>query len=284
MGRFSQVLLTADFDRTLTAPDSSIPERNLLAIREFIAQGGAFTVNTGRSVPMFRRFMEIIPANAPFLLYNGSAAYDMQREELTDCHPIALDLWETMDGIARHYPELNLELQGVDAHYSYGSNPKWDHFYDCVGCAHAVADRSRDLGPFLKLSLFGEIREYTVANLFEGLPEEIRRIDAVEQALRQHIGDKVEIFRAAPRIIDIHAKGVSKIRSARNLQKKLNRQILVCVGDAHNDIPMLEGADYAFCPADGVVADRFENVCPCGDGAVADVILKKIPEIVSKLP
>ena len=33
MGKFSDILLTADYDRTLTAPDSSIPERNLEAIR-----------------------------------------------------------------------------------------------------------------------------------------------------------------------------------------------------------------------------------------------------------
>ena len=29
---FSDVLLTVDFDRTLTAPDSTIPQRNLEAI------------------------------------------------------------------------------------------------------------------------------------------------------------------------------------------------------------------------------------------------------------
>ena len=36
MGIFSDVLLTADYDRTLTAPDSTIPERNIEAIRYFI--------------------------------------------------------------------------------------------------------------------------------------------------------------------------------------------------------------------------------------------------------
>ena len=46
MGLFSDVLLTVDFDRTLTAPDSTIPERNIEAIRWFIDNGGAFTVNT----------------------------------------------------------------------------------------------------------------------------------------------------------------------------------------------------------------------------------------------
>ena len=32
MGIYSDVLLTVDFDRTLTAPDSSIPERNIEAM------------------------------------------------------------------------------------------------------------------------------------------------------------------------------------------------------------------------------------------------------------
>ena len=49
MGIYSDVLLTVDFDRTLTAPDSSIPERNIEAINYFIDNGGVFTVNTGRS-------------------------------------------------------------------------------------------------------------------------------------------------------------------------------------------------------------------------------------------
>ena len=105
-------------------------------------------------------------------------------------------------------------------------------------------------------------------------------MDYAEQKIRQLYPDKVEVFRAAPRIIDVHAKGVSKLRAARDLQAELGRKILVCVGDAENDLTMLEGADYAFCPSDGVVAHRFANVCPCGEGAVADVIYKKIPEIL----
>ena len=80
--------------------------------------------------------------------------------------------------------------------------------------------------------------------------------------------------------MDIHAKGVSKLRSARDLQKELGKEILVCVGDAENDTAMLDGADYAYCPADGTVAHQYENVCPCGEGAVADVIYNKIPNIL----
>jgi hypothetical protein len=78
MGIFSDILLTVDFDRTMTATDSTVPERNLEAVRYFTENGGAFTLNTGRSIPMANRFLETIPVNVPFLLYNGSAAYDKE--------------------------------------------------------------------------------------------------------------------------------------------------------------------------------------------------------------
>ena len=96
MALYSDVLLTVDYDRTLTAPDSSIPQRNLDAIRYFIENGGAFTVNTGRSVPMTQAFRDIVPVSAPLLLYNGSAAYDMANGTLTSCHEIQLDQYQTI--------------------------------------------------------------------------------------------------------------------------------------------------------------------------------------------
>ena len=106
-------------------------------------------------------------------------------------------------------------------------------------------------------------------------------MDEAQALIQKNYEDSVIVFRSGARIIDVHAKGVSKNRSARELQARLGRSILVCVGDAHNDIPMLEGADYAFVPSDAALADRFPNVCKCADGAVADVIYKEIPKIAN---
>lgn len=284
MALFSDVLLTVDYDRTLTAPDSTIPERNLDAIRYFMENGGVFTVNTGRSVPMSKAFRDKVPVNAPLLLYNGSAAYDLQTEELTFSHPIALDLWDTINTCQNMLPELTVELQGVDAHYLFRENPRWAAFCERQQCAHRFAKPGDDLGDFLKFSIYGAFKDDTVNSLFHGTPEELGRMDEAETLLREVFGESCEVFRAAARIIDVHAKGVSKNCSARELQQRLGRKILVCVGDADNDLPMLLGADFAYCPADGVVADRFENVCPCAQGAVADVIYEKIPEILKKEP
>ena len=281
MGIFSDVLLTVDYDRTLTAPDSTIPERNLEAIQYFMENGGAFTVNTGRSVPMATAFVGKVPTNAPLLLYNGSAAYDQKTKELSLLHPIEMDMWETVGKLMELFPDLTVEVQGLDAHYNFIHDPKWDAFNAYNHCPYATVPVGTDLGPFLKFTLYGELRDVTVADLFTGSEAEIARIDEVERTLMERFGDKIDISRSAPRLIDMQAKGVSKARSARELQQRLGKKILVCVGDAENDIPMLDGADFSFVPADAILKERYENVCSCGEGAVADVIYKKIPEILN---
>ena len=279
---FSDVLLTVDYDRTLTAPDSTVPERNLEAIRYFMENGGTFTVNTGRSIPMTRAFRDVVPVNAPLLLYNGSAAYDLQEKKMLFCHEIPEDPWAIAEICRKEFPNLTFEVQGLDAHYRFKENPMWDAMSDYNHCARAFAEKGHVFAPFLKFSLYGEIHSKKISGMFEGTEEEMQEMTEAENRLGQLFGDRMEIFRAAARIIDVHAKGVSKMRSARELKEKLGKKILVCVGDGENDVSMLEGADYAFCPQDAVVADRFVNVCKCADGAVADVIYEEIPKILQK--
>ena len=280
MAIYSDVLLTVDFDRTLTAPDSSIPARNIEAIEYFMANGGIFTVNTGRSVPMYLSKIDLVPVNAPLLLYNGSAAYDKEKKEFTFTTLIDLPMVETLRKCQELFPDCAVELQGLSHHYLFTPNEGWAKYNDHNGCPYAFLDLADAPEPFLKFTLYGQFRDVTVASLYDGTAEEFARFDAIEQELAAAFGDKCVAFRAANRIIDVHAKGVSKARSARRLQAELGRKWLVCVGDGENDVTMMRDADYAFCPGDAIIRDRFENVCSCAEGAVADVIYKKIPEIL----
>lgn len=280
MGIYSDILLTADYDHTVTGPDGVIPQRNLDAIRFFIDNGGTFTLNTGRSVPMIQSFKDILPVNAPLLLYNGSAAYDLQKKKMLFCHTIRLDMQQTLEECIAAFPDLTVELQAEDAHYCFSENPAFGTFSVNNHCAWGVAKTDDDLGPFMKFTLYGTFHEPTLHGLYTGSEEELRRMDEVEQLLRDKYGEYCEVFRAAKRIIDVHAKGVSKGLSARMLKGRLNKNILVCIGDGENDITMLNEADYAFTPSDGVISGRFPTVCACGDGAVADLIYNELPRIV----
>ena len=280
---FSDVLLTVDFDRTLTAPDSTIPQRNLEAIEYFMANGGAFTVNTGRSIPMYSSQKDRVKVNVPLLLYNGSAAVTAD-DQLVNAVAIPTDPRAMIEDIQSRFPDLAVELQGKRHHYLFRKDEMWENYCDNNGCPWAYASLEDIPMPFLKLALYEKFTANTVAAMYQATPAQLAYFDEVEAYVNTRYAGLVEVFRAAPRIIDIHAKGVSKARSARELQQKLGRKHLVCVGDAENDLLMLQDADFSYVPADAILRNQFENVCKCGEGAVADVIYKKIPEILEKNP
>ena len=275
---FSDVLMTVDFDRTMTGPDSKIPQRNLDAVAFFTENGGTFTINTGRSMASFKKHLGKVPVNAPILMYNGSARWE--EGKLPQMKLLDMDLWETVETLRKEFPGMNLEIQGMDAHYLIDPEPAYVAFYNALKWGYRIVEPGEDLGPFMKFALAGSPKSKSVATLFDISETEDAQFDAAQARILELWEDKVEVYRAAPRIIDVHAKGVSKIAAARQLQKELGKKILVCAGDAENDIPMLEGADFAYCPSDGVVANRFQTVCNCADGAIADIIYKKIPEIL----
>ena len=272
MANFSDFLITTDYDRTLTAPDSTIPQRNMDAIHYFIENGGAFTVNTGRTIPSSAQLMKKVPVNAPFLLYNGSAAYDYHTKELLFAHEIKLDWMEVRQKILTRFPSLWFEFQGAKAHHLFRKHEMWEAFCEQNHFAWSYAELGADLGPFLKFCVYCKIAEPTIAHFFHGTPEEVALMDEVERWLNEEFGEYCVVTRGADLYIDVQPKGVSKGESARKLKEMLGKKVLICVGDAENDISMLDAADYAFCPGDGILKDRYPNVCACSEGSIADVI------------
>ena len=282
MLQFSDVLLTVDYDRTLTGPDSKVPQRNAEAIEWFIAQGGAFTVNTGRSWNLGKRLLDQVNINAPLLLFNGAAAYE--NRQILYYHDIDVPMWDMVMAVADAFPEMNVEIQGLQDHYLIRPRQDFIQLYESMKWHWSEAVPGQDLGPFVKFAIYGQVHHPALSDMFQSTEEEDARFRQLDRFIRERWGDKVDPCYAAPRILDIQPKGINKGVAARRLQDYLGKKVLVCVGDAENDLPMLDAADYAFCPADGVVADRYENVCKCADGAVADVIYKKIPEILQNQP
>ena len=274
MGKFSQMLMAVDFDRTLTDRASRIPKRNLDAILEFEREGGAFTVATGRSVPMFLSKHADIPTNAPLVLYNGGAFYDYGTGTLTD--PVWMPRGrELLLDLAERYPMLLAEVQGIDYHYLLGDCPMREAFYR-ANQAPIRAAKMKDLPEkFIKVAFFGTFADDTVRQFFEATPEEAALFDEVIGYLERNYGEDLVIDRSAVRIIDVQARRVSKGKAVRRLAEKLGRAILVCAGDAPNDLSMLEEADLAFVPGDcheSLLERGYHVVCSCDEGAVAGAI------------
>lgn len=92
------VLFVTDMDGTLLTRDKRITQENLMTIDRFRRQGGNFSVASGRSIPSFRHYAELLQLNRPAILYNGVAIYDYSAEQL---------LWHTsLDSRAYRYMQL----------------------------------------------------------------------------------------------------------------------------------------------------------------------------------
>ena len=86
MGKFDHVLIVSDLDYTFLGEKGALVPRNLEALERFRAEGGKFTVATGRRLFDVKRAIPNLEQiiNAPAILANGSILHDVIRNEEID--------------------------------------------------------------------------------------------------------------------------------------------------------------------------------------------------------
>ena len=119
MGTFDNKLLLSDYDNTLHYTEAALREggalppispRNLEAIRYWMDQGGRFAVATGRALAAFRRQAEGIPMNAPSIVDNGAAIYDLTRGEYLVRRFLPESVLDHLAAVMAAFPGVSLEL------------------------------------------------------------------------------------------------------------------------------------------------------------------------------
>ena len=279
MGRYDGILIVSDFDRTMTDETGAVPERNREAIARFMAEGGRFTVATGRSVPMFRQKRKLFESNAPVIAFNGGACYDFETERTVFGYPLP-----RLDAIVaealKRYPLKNCEVQGCDFHCEFLIDSEREKMFCELGVRMADQPYSAVTEPMYMLFFGGEfIRPDDATRDFQsGSPE----IDAMFEAINRIVeaGGTLSATRSTRLNDEIMVRGVSKGSAARRLANLYGCRTLVCVGDAMNDLAMLREADLAFTPADGdesirpLVGTKLTVAAQCTAGTIADVIAK----------
>lgn len=276
MGKFSDILFTSDYDFTLTDRNDVPNPRNIEAIRYFIAEGGLFTVATGRSIPLFAKKAGQIPVNAPCILYNGGACYDYGTKTLYEHHPVGDFIEEVMREVRRLDASLCMEIQSIERHCVFGKNTRRDNFLRREDFASVPVTETAEVPkPWMKLVICAEIGQGLENASYS--PEEI----AYMERLRKHLADfcvgRCYVTRSMPYVLEVGVAGCDKGGTARRLADRLGRKLLACAGDAPNDISMLNEADFAFVPADCDPSLRdapYTKAAPCDDGAVADAIAR----------
>lgn len=273
MGKFDGVLLVSDFDNTLLYTDEALrdgvptppmPERNLAAIRRFMAEGGLFAVATGRSLAAFHREGRKISTNAPTIVDNGGSLYDFRTETYLETMTLPAGSLQRVALVLEKFPELSAEICHPGDLVQVLRPCEWnDKHAKLSGAPYQVVE---------------ELTEETVPQplskvLFIGERPLLNRVQAFIQS--QDWATDYELIVSSDLLLELTARGANKADMVRHLKDITGSVTLICAGDHANDLGMLRAADRAFCPAnsiDEVLHSGAAVVCHCLEGAVGEII------------
>lgn len=262
MGKFNGVLVASDFDGTLTDINGQIPDRNTEAIKYFIANGGSFTVSTGRTKAGFHNYRDDI-INAPVLLGNGAMAYDYTEEKTVFVNGIKKENCTVLKKILSNKEPLCMECYGADGKsYVFNINDESrSHFKGLKINDYIEITRFDDsFFPFVKVMISAGKRTFEIQDY-------LRSIDMNTMKFIPCTGSYIEI------LSEKAGKGSALLQLAEYLG--ISPTEAYAVGDGSNDVDMLETAALSFAPCNGSQPARDAADIITGsnnNGCIADVI------------
>lgn len=252
MGKFSNVLIASDYDNTLVyteealrkgleAPDLS--EANREALTYFMAEGGTFTIATGRALPSFDMVWRRVPMNGPTVLFNGAAIYDFAKGEYVYQAFLPEAVRPCIQQVLDAFPEAAVELYHDDnnIHAVQPNEITAQHEH----LTHA---------PTISLTRVEQAPSPISKALFE--IESSRQAELIQYIKGRSWSADYELIPSSDHLVELTAKGANKggmvARVARMLG--IRREHLYCAGDHANDIPMLQLARIPFAPSNAIDA------------------------------
>ena len=272
MGKFDGKLLLSDYDNTLHYTEAALEEgtalppihpRNLEAVRYWMAQGGRFTVATGRALAAFRRQAEAVPMNAPAIVGNGAAIYDFAQGQYVLRRYLPEGALERLEAAAAAFPGISLEFYRENGPIQVLRPLAWNH-------QHAQLTGL----PFQEVAGLGQVETPLSKILFVGWREELEQLLAHLTA--QNWAEDYALIFSSDHMLEMTNRDATKGAMALELRELCGCKELICVGDHGNDLSMLRLADWAFAPANAIAEVRalpgIGIVCHCLDGALAEVV------------
>ncbi len=260
MGKFSGVLLASDLDGTLTNDKGIITDDVLQALSYFKAEGGRFTVCTGRTYMGFHKY-DPTYINAPVLLCNGAMAYDYEQKKVIFSNAISEEGCTAIEAVMEQFPDVAIEMYPFDKTFAIHINPDSERHFTSQDIPFTVIEHpSESVFPWVKAMLCAkektlDVQNFLKKNNFPG----IRYLPTT--------GSYIELLK------DGTDKGTGLLQLADKLG--IDKKDVYAVGDDYNDKEMLLAAHLAFVPDNGnpntkMLADHIVRANT--NGCVANVI------------
>lgn len=259
--KISDFLVVSDLDGTLLTSHYEIPQRNVEAIRRFCANGGRFSIATGRSISSARYYAETLKLTAPAIVCNGSVLYDYQSEKIIDSRYLPKAAESYCYTMLKSFPEAGAE--------AFCDNDIW-----VIQPSELIEKHEKAEGfTFLRAKDFTAPSGWNKAILASGTDVVAR----MEQYVSDNPCEGAYFVKSSPTYFEIMPDKINKGTGLNMLAKhlKIDMASTAAVGDYYNDVDMIKAAGIG--AASGNAPDDIKKqadivVCSYQNGAVADVI------------
>ena len=267
MGKFTGYLICTDCDGTLTYEPGKVSDENAQAIKHFQAQGGLFTLATGRFPDHAELFKDKIQMNAPMVSLNGTLLYDTEKQALINKWSIRTkDCYHILSYVLENYPDVwGFWMNGVLKDGNFGS----------VG--YNPSEHTLDDG-----SLEKTLEQFPNEMLKMVITSSADNTVKLQKDLKQKYGDRFRFDTSWQEGLEIQSIDSGKGVAVRYLKEHLGKHIhtTVGVGDFENDITLLEYSDigYAVDNAIDSVKEAADRVTVSNQEHALAAIIKELEE------
>ncbi len=268
MGKFDNIVILSDLDGTFLGTGGRIVERNLEAIEYFKANGGLFSIATGR---MHYNLDQIIPCvdklvNALGIMCNGTYFYDFKNKKaFCEKHMDGAVSYEAVSFVAKNYPTAITRASCSDGYIINSHDPR---------SRKVLGDYGNGITLEVPIEEWSSEKWYKFA--VSDTPETLALIEAVIEEKYPNI---FECNRSSIYQLEYQMKGTNKsslLEGFREYYQSQGKSLTVYhCGDNENDIEMLKAADFAVCPSNSIEAvKKISDMCLSSndEGVIADLI------------
>ena len=274
MADLSNILIVTDLDGTFFGDHGAPIERNLEAVARLKAQGGHFTIATGRTnLNLKHKWSDAADlVNAPVVGCNGAMLCDLRTDKMIDGRLMNREhVVELIELMVRDYPDLGARISVEEG------------FLSSPGQRERCPEVDRDLNKVAPAKVFTlPEEEWTmIADWYKVVVRgAIERTDEFRAAAEVKWPGRFETSKSGAAYLEFQSPDTTKATMLPALREYVESKVgkpvkLYACGDYENDLTMLAAADVAVCPTnalDCVKAIADHCLCHHTEGLIASLI------------